>query len=86
MIQIKDIDTEKISNNFCMINASQGNSPCGHTTNKKYSTTKESQKNAAEVDKKVREAPLKKLQGLFGHCPNGGGGSKRLPEWFGALI
>ena len=40
----------------------------------------------SEVAAAVREAPLKKLQGLFGHCPNGEGGSKRLPEWFGALI
>ena len=35
--------------------------------------------------KTVREAPLKKLQGLFRHCPNGGG-SRPLAGWFGALI
>ena len=34
----------------------------------------------------IREAPLRKTQGLFWHCPNGGGGSRPLPEWFGALI
>ena len=37
--------------------------------------------------KSIREAPLKKLQGLFGRCQNGGGGggggSKRLPGWLG---
>ena len=33
----------------------------------------------------IREAPLKLSPGLFGHCPNGGG-SQRLPRWFGALI
>ena len=33
----------------------------------------------------IREAPDKKMPGLFGHCPNGGG-SRPLPKWFGALI
>ena len=33
----------------------------------------------------IREAPLRKLQPPNGHCQNGGG-SKRLPGWFGALI
>ena len=39
---------------------------------------------------KLRGAPSKKMQGLFGHCPNGGGGGggvpKYMPGWFGALI
>ena len=34
----------------------------------------------------IGEAPVKKMPGLFGHCPNGGGGSRPLPKWFGALI
>ena len=34
-----------------------------------------------------REVILQKLNSRFGHCPfGGGGGSKRLPGWFGALI
>ena len=40
----------------------------------------------AESARAVREAPVKKMPGLFGHCPNGWGGSRPLPKWFGALI
>ena len=31
----------------------------------------------------LREAPLRKLQGLFGHCPNGGGGLDPCPDGLG---
>ena len=34
----------------------------------------------------LREAPFNKAPPLFGHCPFGGGWSKPLPRWFGALI
>ena len=34
----------------------------------------------------VREAPLKKLQGLFGHCPNGAGGLNACPDGLGHLF
>ena len=33
----------------------------------------------------VGEAPLKKSQGLFGHCPNGGGGLGPCPNGLGHL-
>ena len=33
-----------------------------------------------------REDPYQMLSPTFGHCPFGGGGSKRLPRWFGILI
>ena len=35
---------------------------------------------------RLREAPLKKLQGLFGHCPNGGGGLNACPNGLGHLF
>ena len=34
----------------------------------------------------VREAPLRKLQGLFGHYPNGGGGLNACPDGLGHLF
>ena len=34
----------------------------------------------------VREAPRKKLQGLFGHCPNGAGGLIACPDGLGHLF
>ena len=34
----------------------------------------------------LREAPRKKLQGLFGHCPNGGEGLDPCPNGLGHLI
>ena len=34
----------------------------------------------------IREAPFNLSPPLFGHCPFGGGGSKPLPGWFGALF
>ena len=33
-----------------------------------------------------REAPLKKTQGLFGHCPNGGGGLDPCTNGLGHLF
>ena len=33
-----------------------------------------------------REAPLRKLQGLFGHCPNEGGVSNPCPNGLGHLF
>ena len=39
------------------------------------------------IDMKLREDPFGLTPPTFGHCPfGGGGGSKRLPRWFGALI
>ena len=34
----------------------------------------------------LREAPRKKLQGLFGHCPNGAGGLIACPDGLGHLF
>ena len=34
----------------------------------------------------IREAPLKKLQGLFGHCPNGVGGLNACLDGLGHLF
>ena len=39
-----------------------------------------------QIAPQLREAPVWKMPGLFGHCPNGVGGSRPLPKWFGALI
>ena len=38
------------------------------------------------TNKAVREAPLRKLQGQFGHCPNGGGGLDPCPDGLGHLF
>ena len=37
-------------------------------------------------EERVREAPLKKLQGLFGHCPNGEGGVNACQDGLGHLF
>ena len=34
----------------------------------------------------IREAPLRKMPGLFGHCPNGGGGLDPCPNGLGHLF
>ena len=35
---------------------------------------------------RFREAPDKKMPGLFGHCPNGGGGLDPCPNGLGHLF
>ena len=45
-----------------------------------------SQSFAMQFQDGVREAPLRKLQGLFGHCPNGGGGLDPCPDGLGHLF
>ena len=43
-------------------------------------------KNNAHSKWSIREAPDKKMQGLFGHCPNGGGGLDPCPNGLGHLF